>query len=131
MFFKLSWKIKKLWKKSEELFKSIITLYFNNVFMKLLTKDLIKDFRKIWNQEEIEDPIFICKFFNPCWPWTWYASEYDEENKIFFWYVDLIHKEWGYFSLGELESLHLPYWLKIERDLHFTPCRFSDIKRTF
>ncbi|MGE4444498.1 MAG: DUF2958 domain-containing protein [Candidatus Altimarinota bacterium] len=99
--------------------------------MKLLTKDLIKDFRKIGNQEEIEDPIFICKFFNPCGPGTWYASEYDEENKIFFGYVDLIHKEWGYFSLGELESLQLPYGLKIERDLHFTPCRFSDIKRTF
>lgn len=96
--------------------------------MKLLTKSILEDFKRTWNQEEISDPVIICKFFNPCWVWTWYATEYNEENKIFFWYVDLIEKEWGYFSLDELESVKLPFGLKIERDLHFTPCKFSKLK---
>lgn len=97
--------------------------------MKLLTKSILEDFKKIWSQEEIEDPIIICKFFNPCGAGTWYACEFNEEDKIFFWFVSLIADEWGYFSLEELESVKLSFGLKIERDLHFTPCKFSEIKK--
>ena len=36
--------------------------------------------------------------------------------------------EYGYFSLKELESITLPWGLKIERDLYFDPTTIEDIK---
>ncbi|MDO8270045.1 MAG: DUF2958 domain-containing protein [Candidatus Levybacteria bacterium] len=39
--------------------------------MKLLTKELLARFAKIGRQEEIEDPLVVAKFFNPCGAGTW------------------------------------------------------------
>jgi hypothetical protein len=92
--------------------------------MKLITKALEERFEKIGDQSQSIDPIFIAKFFNPAGRQTWYATEYDKENNICFGYVtgfDFI--EWGYFSIDELETLKLPYGLKIERDLFFQETR--------
>ena len=38
------------------------------------------------------------------------------------------YDEYGYFSLKELESITLPWGLKIERDLYFDPTTIEDIK---
>ena len=99
--------------------------------MKLITSSLIKQFRQIWNQSNEADPIIICKFFNPTGSGTWYASEYDEDNRIFFGYVSIFgdwNDEWGYFSLDELESFRWMWSLGIERDLSFESKRFSLLK---
>jgi hypothetical protein len=48
---------------------------------------------------------------------------------IFFGYVIGFEKEWGYFSLSELESARGPLGPPIERDLHFTPKPFSEIEK--
>jgi hypothetical protein len=37
-------------------------------------------------------------------------------------------KEMGYFMLSELQSVKGPVGLKIERDMHFIPCKLSEIK---
>lgn len=87
-----------------------------------MTKALEKRFAEVGRQENVEDPIIIAKFFNPSGAGTWYATEYDPENRIFFGYVSLFgdwNDEWGSFSLDELESLVLPFGLGIERDLYF------------
>jgi len=100
--------------------------------MKLLTKELLTRFNKVGSQSEEEDPIVIVKFFNPTGAGTWYATEYDEENKIFYGYVNLVGAdmaEWGEFSLAELESFRGLAGLGIERDLYFTEKRFSEIKK--
>ena len=59
------------------------------------------------------------KFFTPWTNWTWYATEYDPETRTFFGLVDGFEKEYGYFSLDELEAVKGPFGLKIERDRGF------------
>jgi hypothetical protein len=49
---------------------------------------------------------------------TWYATEFDGED-LFFGLVDGLEKEFGYFSLSELESVDGPFGVGIERDLYF------------
>jgi hypothetical protein len=87
--------------------------------MKLLTKEIEERFKKTGSQENIEDPEIVAKFFNPTGSWTWYATEYDHNTKTFFGLVDGYEKEWGYFSLEELESVKGSFGLGIERDRYF------------
>jgi hypothetical protein len=90
--------------------------------MKLLTKELLERFQQVGSQEDKSDPLVIAKFFNPTGAGTWYATEYDPKNKMFFGYVSIFNDwndEWGYFSQTELESLKGPFGLGIERDLYF------------
>lgn len=93
--------------------------------MKLLTKELIKKFQQVGRQEKVKDVIIIAKFFCPWNQWTWYASEFNKG--IFFGYVVGLEKEWGSFSLEELESVK-KCGLGIERDLQFKPTKFSELK---
>jgi hypothetical protein len=92
--------------------------------MKLMTKELEAQFVKVGSQENIDDPIVVCKFFNPCGAGTWYATEYNPEERIFFGFVSILGEpfdEWGSFSLVELEEFKSGFSLGIERDLFFTP----------
>ena len=59
--------------------------------MKLLTKEIEKRFTEVGNQENLEDPIVVAKFFNPTGAGTWFATEYDPEEKEFFGYVSLFN----------------------------------------
>lgn len=89
--------------------------------MKLLTKEILARFKKVGSQEHSEDPIVICKFFNPSGAGTWYATEYNEDEKIFFGYVSIFgdeNDEWGYFTLAELEAYKGNFGLGIERDIY-------------
>ena len=98
-------------------------------FMKLLTKEIIERFRKVGNQSDSSDPLVICKFFNPVGAGTWLATEYDEDEKLFYGYASLFNNhcnEWGYFSLDELEAYQGPLGLGIERDLHFPQMPISE-----
>lgn len=98
--------------------------------MKLLTKGLLERFAKVGRQEETADPIVIAKFFNPTGAGTWYATEYDPNDKIFFGYVSIFgdwNDEWGSFSLDELESYRGKFGLGIERDLYFVEKKISEV----
>lgn len=96
--------------------------------MKLLTKELEKQFPKLYQTEgtPLEEKTVIAKFFTPWTNWTWYAVEFDSED-LFFGLVDGHEKEWGYFSLKELESIAGPAGLKIERDLYFGQPKIKEI----
>jgi len=98
--------------------------------MQLLTKELLVRFAKVGRQEEISDPVVIAKFFNPTGAGTWYATEYDPKEKIFFGYVSIFGDEcdeWGYFSLNELEEYCGRFGLGIERDINFGERKISEI----
>jgi hypothetical protein len=98
--------------------------------MKLMTKEIEKRFKEAGNQSENENPTFVAKFFNPVGSQTWYASEYYPENKICYGYVTgMYEEEWGTFSITELESLKLPFGMKIERDLHFDEITFDELTK--
>ena len=96
--------------------------------MQLMTKEIEKKAEKypLGSQDGKEvDAEIIVKFFHPFSNWTWYATEYNPENKTFFGYVSGFENEIGYFSLQELESVKKP--LPIERDLYFDNKKVRDI----
>ena len=64
---------------------------------------------------------------NPDFSWTWYAIEFDGDD-IFFGFVDGFAKELGSFRLSELLENRGTFGLEIERDLHFTPKRLSELR---
>ena len=99
--------------------------------MKLMTKELEGAFAKIGSQETVKDPIVVAKYFNPTGAGTWYATEYDPEERIFFGYVSIFgdyNDEWGSFSLDELESYTGLMGLGIERDIYQKPQPISEYK---
>lgn len=95
--------------------------------MKLLTKALVKKIPPLYSTENEKDPMVWCKFFTTWSNWTWYVTEFDGEDTFFGW-VDGLEAELGYFSLSELKSITGPLGLRVERDLHFTPCRLSQVQ---
>ena len=97
--------------------------------MQLLSEELRAQLPPLYGQEDESDAMIYAKFFTPWTGWTWYVTEgsQQEEDFIFFGYVIGFEGEWGYFSLNELESVRGPGRLTIERDLHFTPKRRSEV----
>lgn len=89
--------------------------------MQLITQELEKNFPPLYSSEakDPKDVRIIAKFFCPWNQWTWYATEYDPEEGIFFGFVHGDFDEFGNFSLNELQSVRGPFGLTIERDLHF------------
>jgi|GEM_PF-248867 len=99
--------------------------------MELLPDEIRKKLPPLYAQEHEKDPMVYVKFFHPLSHWTWYATEGSSEDDdfIFFGWVYGDFPELGYFSLNELESVKDPLGLGIERDLHFTPKRLSEVKK--
>lgn len=98
--------------------------------MKLLTKEILKRLPARYAQDgKGDDAIVYVKFFTPDSSWTWYATEYDPEDREFFGYVVGPSPELGYFSLDELEAARGPMGLPIERDLYFEPTTLREVKR--
>lgn len=95
--------------------------------MKLLTKELIRQFPKIGATAGLPmgERKIIAKFFHPLSSWTWYAFEYDGKDE-FFGLVDGHEKELGSFSLAELGSVKL-MGLGIERDRYFGTPMVKDV----
>lgn len=96
--------------------------------MKLLTKELEAKLPPLYSQDgKGDDALALVKFFTPDSSWTWYATEYDPVERVFFGLVDGLEKELGYFSLDELESVKGPLGLRIERDIYFEPTRIKEL----
>ena len=96
--------------------------------MKLLTKEILERIPPLYAQDgKGIDAIAHVKFFTPDAQWTWYATEYDPKERIFFGYVQGIEDEFGYFSLDELQEVRGALGLAVERDLHFKPVPLRDI----
>ncbi len=100
--------------------------------MKLMTEEIRAALPALYSTEDVatEDKRIIVKFFDPCGSWTWYAIEGDTDGDDirFFGLVHGHEKEWGYFMLSELESVKGPMGIGIERDLHFSNKKISDIQ---
>ena len=94
--------------------------------MELLTPELRERLPKLYEQENIKDPIVHLKFFFPAADWTWFVTEGEAEGSdfTFFGYVIGFASEWGYFSLRELEEINIHH-LTVERDLDFRQEKMS------
>jgi hypothetical protein len=89
--------------------------------MKLMTKELEKRFAEVGRQEDkVYDALVVARYFDPCGSWTWYATEYDPRDRIFFGYVSGLEEEFGDFSLDEMEQFKGRFGIGLERDLHYT-----------
>jgi len=72
--------------------------------------------------ESDHDPVPVVKLFNPLGAATWLATELLDDGDTLFGLADLGFgcPELGYFSLGEIARLYLPFGLTIERDIGFS-----------
>lgn len=99
--------------------------------MKLMTKELEKQIPQLGTIENEKNPQIIAHLFNPMGVGDWYIieGEKDENNDwMFYGLVDLQFREYGYFTLKELEDIQLQYGLKIERDLYWTPKTIHELE---
>ena len=98
--------------------------------MKLMTKALEKNIPSL-AECDVENPTIVAHYFNPCGAGDWYVlggEKLKNGDWRFFGYVKLLENELGYFLLSQLESVELPFGLKIERDLYWTPKQLSEVK---
>jgi hypothetical protein len=99
--------------------------------MQLLPQAIAASLPALYTTEEtrVDEKVLLVKFFDPYTQWTWYACEYDPKERLFFGYVVGQEKEWGEFSLDELESLMMPDRVtsRIERDVNFAPTSFNNL----
>ena len=99
--------------------------------MKLITKQIENQLAKypIYSQDSKGDEaVAVCKFFLQ--GYTWYVLEANKNGNDyeFFGIVDGEYKEYGYFTLSELQSLRGRWGLTVERDMYFKPTQVKDIK---
>ena len=77
-----------------------------------------------------EEAIAQVKLFTPWTGWTWYGIEYDpEREEMYGLTVSPSEQELGTFSLAELRAIKGPFFLKIERDIYFTPKTIGECRK--
>ena len=97
---------------------------------KLIPLTLLSDIPDLYKTEGETNPMCHVKLFTPDSNFTWFIIELSKADaKTCYGYVQGLESELGYFSLEELESIHGPLGLAIERDLSFTPTPFVTIKK--
>lgn len=93
----------------------------------LISAEIAAALPLLYSQEELGgEAIARVKFFTPWTSWTWYVSEYSPVERLCFGLVIGHEREYGYFSLEELEAIRGPGGLRIERDLHWKPRRLKE-----
>ncbi len=96
--------------------------------MELIPNEIKDKIPKLYDTEDISDPIVHIKLFLD--GWTWYITELSINDDICFGYVvSPYESELGYFSLEELKSLRGRLGTWVERDLFFKPTPLSKIKK--
>lgn len=83
--------------------------------------DIVPTIPPLYATENQSDPIVHVKLFTPDSSWTSLITEYDPEQRLCFGLVIGHDREFGYFSLDELQQIRGHLGLPIERDLHWTP----------
>jgi hypothetical protein len=96
---------------------------------KLIPKEILQTIPPLYVTEDTKDPVAHVKLFTPDSNWSWYITEYSQDDKQCFGLVDGHEQELGYFSLNELEELSGPMGLAVERDIHFQPTKLSEIRK--
>lgn len=87
----------------------------------LVPDALAADLPPLYATEQEADATARLRYFTPDSSWSWYLVEYDPVERLCFGLVIDHEREFGYFSLDELETLRGPLGLQVERDLYFEP----------
>jgi len=95
--------------------------------MKLLTNALRKRLPPLGSQDgKGLDAVAHVKFFGPDTSWSWFATEFDGQDR-FFGLVKGFEEELGYFSLSELKRSRGILGLPVERDRFFRPTPLREL----
>ena len=78
-------------------------------------------------KHDVENYVLRMMFYHPLSQGSWYALEYDPEDRVFFGWTGGEFQEWGYFSLLEMAFLEVR-GVGIVWDVAFKPIRFGDLK---
>mgnify|MGYP000884874300 CR=1 FL=1 len=100
--------------------------------MEILTRREKDELPRLYAQEGDPDPVAWLHFFSPLGRGDWFITEGQDDGPgrfLMFGLCDLGFPEMGYVTLEELEDVMLPGGLGIERDLHWTPRRLSQVRR--
>ncbi len=96
---------------------------------KLIPQTLLSDIPDLYDTEGETNPLCYVKLFTPDANFTWYIIELSKNDmNTCYGYVQGQENELGYFTLEELESIHGPLRLAVERDLSFQPSLLSKLK---
>ena len=87
----------------------------------LIPETIASSIPRLYATQHEADPVAHVKLFTPDSSWTWLVMEYDPEQRLCFGLVFGHEREFGYFSLEEMESVRGPLGLRIERDLYWKP----------
>ena len=99
--------------------------------MKLITKKIEKELAKypLYSQDSKgNEAVAICKFFLQGFTWYVLEAQKNGSDYEFFGIVDGLDKEYGYFTLSQLQSLRGRLGLTVERDMYFKPTQVKDIR---
>lgn len=98
---------------------------------KLIPNTLLSDIPDLYETDGQLDPMLKIKLFTPDSCFTWYVIELSKTDiNTCYGYVKGLESELGYFQLSELEAIHGPLGLAIERDTSFQATLFSTIKKS-
>ena len=98
--------------------------------MKLITKKIEKELAKypLYSQDSKgNEAVAICKFFLQGFTWYVLEAQKNGSDYEFFGIVDGEFKEYGYFTLSQLQQTRGRWGLTVERDMYFKPTKVKDI----
>jgi len=96
---------------------------------KLIPQTLLSDIPDLYETEGETNPLCYVKLFTPDANFTWYIIELSKSDmNTCYGYVQGLEDELGYFTLEELEAIHGPLGLTVERDLSFKPILLASLK---
>lgn len=99
--------------------------------MKLITKKIEKELAKypLYSQDSKgKEAVAICKFFLQGFTWYVLEAQKNGNDYEFFGIIDGLEKEYGYFTLSQLQRLRGRWGLTVERDMYFKPTQVKDIR---
>jgi len=94
----------------------------------LISNEILKSIPKLYETEDIKEPLCHIKLFTPDANFTWYIIEVSIDENLCYGYVKGLENELGYFSLDEISDIRGSLGLPVEIDILFKPTLLSKIR---
>ena len=94
----------------------------------LISKEMLDKLPKLYETEDIKDPLCHIRLFTPGANFTWFIIEISIDENLCYSYVKGLEDELGYFSLDEIEDIRGGLNLQVELDTSFKPALLSVVK---
>lgn len=99
--------------------RQVIGVWFPEPLAKILTAEAEAP-------ETVKTRIAAIKYFTPDGAGTWYFSEYNPKDRLFYGLCKIQEAEYGYVDFDELREVKGHLGLYVERDFYFTPCPMTE-----